>query len=132
MNKPKLFHFDSIGKPELGYITVAEYQRDVPFEIKRVYWTYYTPNQVTRGHHAHKELEQCIFAVSGHIEFELINQSREKFNFTLDNPDQGLYIPPLHWRTIKFSHSAVLLCLASKLYNEKDYIRDYNEFLNFH
>ena len=132
MNKkePNILKLESIGSSELGYITVAEWQKNIPFVIKRVYWTYYTPNQVTRGHHAHKKLEQCIFAVSGHIEFELINQSGEKFNFTLNNPDQGLYIPPMHWRTIKFSHSAVLLCLASEVFEQDDYIRDYNEFLN--
>ena len=134
MNKqnPHIIKLDSIGSSELGYITVAEIQNNIPFDIKRVYWTYYTPNQVTRGHHAHKRLEQFIFAVSGQIEFELINQVGVKFNFTLNNPDKGLYIPPMHWRTIKFSHSAVLLCLASEIYKEDDYIRDYNEFLNFH
>ena len=127
--KPHTIKLDSIGSSELGYITVAETQNNIPFDIKRVYWTYYTPNQVTRGHHAHKKLEQCIFAVSGQIEFELINQVGEKFNFTLNNPDKGLYIPPMHWRTIKFSHSAVLLCLASEIYKEDDYIRDFDEFL---
>ena len=129
---PKIINLNSIGSSELGYITVAEYQQNIPFQIKRVYWTYYTPNKVTRGHHAHKELEQCIFAVSGHIEFELINPQGKKSNFILDSPDQGLYIPPMHWRTIKFSHSAVLLCLASEVYQEDDYTRDYNQFLNIY
>lgn len=129
--KPKFIKLNSIGSSELGYITVAEYQKNVPFEIKRVYWTYYTPNQVSRGHHAHKALEQLIFAVSGTIEFQLINQKGEKYNYLLDTPDKGLYIPSLQWRTIKFSHSAVLLCLASEIYEEDDYIRDYDDFLNF-
>jgi dTDP-4-dehydrorhamnose 3,5-epimerase-like enzyme len=130
MSKPKLFKLESIGSSDLGYITVAEYQKNVPFEIKRVYWTYFTPNQITRGHHAHKALEQFIFAVSGSIKFELVNSLGEKSNFILDTPEKGLYIPPMHWRTIEFSHSAVLLCLASDIYIESDYIRDYNEFLN--
>lgn len=127
--RPHIIELNSIGSSELGYITVAEYQKDIPFEIKRVYWTYYTPNKVTRGHHTHRNLEQCIFAVSGKIDFELINQNGEKTFFTLDTPEQGLYIPSKHWRTIQFSHSAVLLCLASDVYNESDYIRDYDEFL---
>jgi dTDP-4-dehydrorhamnose 3,5-epimerase-like enzyme len=131
MKHPNLIDLSSIGKPELGYITVAEYQKDIPFDIKRVYWTYYTPNQVTRGHHAHKALQQCIFAVSGKIEFELINVNGEKSYFVLDSPEKGLYIPPMHWRTIKFSHNAVLLCLASEIYVEGDYIRDFDEFINF-
>jgi dTDP-4-dehydrorhamnose 3,5-epimerase-like enzyme len=130
MKYPNLMNLSSIGKPELGYITVAEYQKDIPFKIKRVYWTYYTPNQVTRGHHAHKALQQCIFAVSGRIEFELINANGEKSHFVLDSPEKGLYIPPMHWRTIKFSHNAVLLCLASEIYVEGDYIRDFDEFIN--
>ncbi|WP_247653604.1 FdtA/QdtA family cupin domain-containing protein [Flavobacterium sp. CS20] len=128
--QPHIIELNSIGSSDLGYITIAEQQGNIPFEIKRIYWTYYTPNQVTRGHHAHKTLEQCIFAVSGQIEFELINKNGEKSKFLLDSPDQGLYIPPMHWRTIKFSHNAVLLCLASDLYNESDYIRNYNNFLN--
>lgn len=126
---PNIINLKSIGSPDLGYITVAEYQDNIPFEIKRVYWTYYTPNQVTRGHHAHKDLHQCIFAVSGKIEFELINVLGEISHFTLDSPEKGLYIPPMHWRTINFSHSAVLLCLASEVYEVDDYIRDFDQFI---
>ncbi|ARN76523.1 dTDP-6-deoxy-3,4-keto-hexulose isomerase [Nonlabens spongiae] len=129
-SKPHIIDLKSIGSPDLGYISVAQYQDNMPFEIKRVYWTYYTPNQVTRGHHAHKELHQCIFAVSGKIEFELINQQGKKTIFILDSPEKGLYIPPLHWRTINFSHSAVLLCLASEVYLKEDYIRDFDSFIN--
>lgn len=127
---PYIIELCSIGSTDLGYITVAEYQKNIPFIIKRVYWTYYTPNQVTRGHHAHKELEQCIFAVSGKIDFELTNVNGKKSNFVLDSPEKGLYIPPMHWETIKFSHSAVLLCIASEVYDENDYVRDYKVFKN--
>jgi dTDP-4-dehydrorhamnose 3,5-epimerase-like enzyme len=129
MGIPELIDLKSIGSTDLGYITVAQYQDNIPFEIKRVYWTYYTPHQVTRGHHAHKNLHQCIFAVSGKIEFELINAQGEKSNFILDSPEIGLYIPPMHWRTINFSHSAVLLCLASEVYETEDYIRDFDQFI---
>lgn len=127
--RPHYIQLDSIGSTELGYISVAEYQKEVPFEIKRVYWTYNTPHQVTRGHHAHKCLEQCIFAITGTIKLELINQNGERFNFTLSSPSQGLYIPPLHWRTIEFSQKAVLLCLASDVYVKNDYLRNFDEFL---
>ena len=131
MNKePRLIDLSSIGSTDLGYITVAEYQNNIPFEIKRVYWTYYTPNKVTRGHHAHKELEQCIFAVSGQINFELTDARGQEISFTLDSPEVGLYIPKMYWRTIKFSHNAVLLCLASDVYKKSDYIRDFKEFIN--
>ncbi len=125
---PQLITFNSIGSPELGYISVAEVSKNIPFEIKRVYWTYYTPQNVTRGFHAHKELQQLIFAVSGNISFYTEDRNGNKLEFNLSNPHLGLYIPPFVWREIKFSHNAVLLCLASMEFSEDDYIRNYNQF----
>lgn len=130
-NKPDLISLNKIGIPSLGYISVLENEGGIlPFKIKRVYWTYFTPNHVKRGAHAHKELEQLIVAVSGIIDFELEDKKGNKYQFTLNSPDKGLYIPKGYWRDIRFSHNAVLLCLASEKYNEKDYIRSYNEFKN--
>jgi len=126
---PELRNYQSLGNSKLGYITVAEENLNVPFDIKRVYWTYFTPNDVIRGGHAHKELEQVIFAVSGVINFTVETTGGIKQTFTLDNPNIGLYIPKLVWRDIKFSHNAVLLCLASEYYIEDDYIRDYEDFI---
>ncbi|OOG68088.1 FdtA/QdtA family cupin domain-containing protein, partial [Algoriphagus sp. A40] len=97
-NSPQLLDFKKVGSSSLGYISIAE---ELPFEIKRAYWTYYAPHEVIRGHHAHKELKQLIFAVSGSIKFELENVLGQKFNFVLDSPDIGLYIPKLHWRTMQ-------------------------------
>ncbi|MDR0811616.1 MAG: FdtA/QdtA family cupin domain-containing protein [Paludibacter sp.] len=130
MNKvPFITEFNQIGSTALGYITVAEGLKNVPFDIKRVYWTYFTPNNVQRGGHSHYELQQVIFAVSGQIWFNTENLDGNKQQFLLDTPNKGLYIPKMTWRDIKFSHSAVLLCLASELYDENDYIRDYQEFI---
>jgi dTDP-4-dehydrorhamnose 3,5-epimerase-like enzyme len=126
---PQLIEFPKIGNSSLGYISIAEFQKNVPFEIKRVYWTYYTPQDVLRGGHAHKELFQLVFAVSGIIIFETENRQGEKKSYELNSPDKGLYLTPFIWREIKFSHNAVLLCLASDIYKETDYIRDYKEFL---
>lgn len=131
MKLPKLIQLNKIGDPSLGYISVVENNENIPFEIKRAYWTYFTPNHVERGAHAHKALQQLIVAVSGIIEFVLIDKNGNKEKFILDNPDIGLLIPSGYWREIKFSHSAVLLCLASEKYDEKDYIRDYTEFRNY-
>ncbi|MDI3318641.1 sugar 3,4-ketoisomerase [Pinibacter soli] len=128
INIPKLVEFASIGDSSLGFITIAEAHKNVPFEIKRVYWTYFTPHNVIRGGHAHKNLEQIIFAVCGRIEFNIETIDGEKNSFVLDSPDKGLYIPRLVWRDIKFSHNAVLLCLASEVYLEEDYIRHYEDF----
>ncbi|MGY2133427.1 sugar 3,4-ketoisomerase [Hymenobacter sp. HD11105] len=127
MSIPSLINFSKIGSPSLGYISVAQ-NSNLPFEIKRVYWTYFTPDSVIRGHHAHHELEQIIFATSGRIEFTLEDIYGTEQHFVLDSPNRGLYVPRLYWRTIKFSHNAVLLCLASMEYSEDDYIRDFDEF----
>ncbi len=124
----RYFPLDKIGNSSLGFITVAENSKNIPFEIKRAYWTYYTPQDVMRGGHAHKKLEQIIFAVSGIIEFSTEDQKGNRAVFVLDNPSKGLYIPRLIWRDIKFSHNAVLLCLASELYDENDYFRTYEDF----
>ena len=129
MTPPYLIDFDKIGSPNLGYISVAENFENIPFEVKRVYWTYYTPQDVTRGGHAHYDLEQVIVAVSGTITFTTEDLLGNKAAFILDSPDKGLYIPKLIWRNIKFSHNAVLLCMASEKYLESDYIRDYETFI---
>lgn len=128
MSKPNIIKLSKIGSSVLGYITVAEENLNIPFNIKRVYWTYFTPQDVHRGGHAHKELEQMIFAVSGTIEFTTEDIYGNTETFILDSPEKGLYIPSKIWRDIKFSHNAVLLCLASEFYIEEDYIRDYDEF----
>ena len=125
--EPFIFFFSQIGNPSLGYISVAG-NSNLPFEPKRVYWTYFTPNNVERGNHAHKELEQIIIAVSGSMEFDLESIEGKKFKFILDNPNKALYIPKKYWRVIRFSHNSVLLCLASLEYDKDDYIREYNIF----
>jgi dTDP-4-dehydrorhamnose 3,5-epimerase-like enzyme len=127
----RLIELPTIGSSQLGYISIVESNVHSPFVIKRVYWTYFTPNDVQRGGHAHKELEQLIFAVNGSIEFATEDAQGTKEKFILTKPHVGLYIPKLVWRDIRFSHSAVLLCLASDVYQEDDYIRDYNEYLKF-
>ena len=129
MKTPQYLSFNKIGSPNLGYISVAETQKNIPFDIKRVYWTYYTPQDVTRGGHAHLQLEQVIVAVSGTITFMTEDLQGNKTEFVLDSPERGLYIPKHIWRDIKFSHNAVLLCLASEKYTEDDYIREYEKFL---
>jgi dTDP-4-dehydrorhamnose 3,5-epimerase-like enzyme len=126
--KPHFIKFNKIGNITLGYISVAEHPENVPFEIKRVYWTYYTPNDVLRGHHAHKNLHQVITAVHGVIRFKLEHFNGNAFEFLLDSPEKCLYIPPGYWREIQFSNDAVLLCVASEKYEESDYIRDYEAF----
>ena len=125
--EPYLINLASIGDSTLGYVSVAQ-SPEIPFIVKRVYWTYYTPNGVTRGHHAHKKLQQLICAVSGSIKFHFENKEGATFDFVLDNPSKAIYVPPGFWRTIELSHNAVLLCIASEEYDESDYIRNYEDF----
>jgi hypothetical protein len=124
---PYLINLQSIGAVENGYISIAQ-SPEIPFQAKRIYWTYYTPEGVIRGHHAHKNLNQVIIAVHGCIIFNIENVNGDKSRFVLDHPSKGLFIPPMHWRTIELFKDSVLLCLASEEYIEKDYIRNYDEF----
>lgn len=116
---------------ESGSITAINSGNEVEFNIKRVYYLYDVPNRSDRGAHAHKELFQLILAASGSFEVEL-DDSNEKRSFVLRQPDEGLLIPPGLWRDLKrFSGGAICLVLASEIYDEGDYIRNYKEFLKF-
>lgn len=128
---PYIIEFDSIGSIEAGYISVAEEKRNIPFEIKRTYWTYYTPQNVSRGGHANIEKELVLIAVAGiiHVNIELQNGIKRSFN--LNKPNQGLYLPKLCWHTMQYSHNAVQLVLASNHYSAADYIRDYSQFHSY-
>jgi dTDP-4-dehydrorhamnose 3,5-epimerase-like enzyme len=129
LNHPTIIEFNKIGDPSLGYISVAEVQDNIPFEIKRVYWTYYTPDHVQRGGHAHKKLQQVLVAVSGIIELTLKDSKGKEYFYKLEKPSMGLFIPENYWRDLKFSHNAVLVCLASEIFKEEDYIRDFSKFI---
>lgn len=112
-----------------GNLTVIEGLRDVPFEIKRVYYTYDVPSGEYRGEHAHKTLKQLMVAVSGSFDVHLDDGISKKV-VTLNRPYLGLYIAEMIWRYIdNYSSSAVSLVLASNFYQESDYIRDYDSFL---
>jgi dTDP-4-dehydrorhamnose 3,5-epimerase-like enzyme len=125
---PQIIELGSIGSNHAGFISVAEVNSKVPFEIKRVYWTYNTPEAVIRGHHAHKNLFQLIIAVRGQVIFRLEDKEGHKFEFILERPSYGLFIPPGYWRTIELSEGSILVSLASAEYNEDDYIREYELF----
>lgn len=114
-----------------GQLVAVEAMKDVPFEVKRVYYLYDTVQGVRRGFHAHKNLEQVLICVHGSCKVLLDNGS-ETSDVVLDKPYEGLYIANNIWREMyDFSPDAVLLVLASQLYDESDYIRDYDEFLAF-
>ncbi len=128
----KIIDLPAIGESNIGYISVVESQKQVPFPIKRVYWTYFTPESIIRGRHAHRETEQVLVAVAGTIKVTIESaQSSDIQAFILDRPSIGLYVPPTVWHTMHYSHTAVQLVLASHEYDPKDYIRNYEEFKEF-
>lgn len=124
---PYLIDFPAIGQSDLGYIAVAE-NTSLPFVVQRVFWTFYTPQEVIRGRHAHYQLEQILIAVAGTIKVQTEDRQGQMQTFVLDKPGIGLYLPPDHWHTMQYSHTAVQLTLASMPYQEEDYIRDYHVF----
>ena len=114
-----------------GMLVALEEYNDIPFEIKRVYYMYDTLPDVRRGFHAHKSLEQILFCVKGSCKV-LLDNGNEKKIVNLERPYEGLYIPNNMWREMyDFSEDAVLMVLASDIYKEEDYIRNYQEFLDF-
>ena len=116
---------------ERGMLVALEEFKDIPFRIKRVYYMYDTKEGVVRGHHAHKSLEQILVCIHGSCKIHLDNGQETK-EVPLEKPYEGLYIANNIWREMyDFSPDAVLMVLASEVYDEKDYIRDYEEFKNF-
>ena len=112
-----------------GQLVALEEHKDIPFEIKRVYYMYDTGEGVHRGFHAHKSLEQILVCVHGSCKV-LLDNGFEKKVVPLERPYEGVYVSSGMWREMyDFSPDAVLLVLASELYDEADYIRDYDEFL---
>lgn len=114
-----------------GQLVALEELKDIPFEIKRVYYMYDTGAGVRRGFHAHKSLEQILICIHGSCKI-LMDNGEEKKIVPLEKPYEGLYISNNIWREMyDFSPDAVLMVLASDYYKEEDYIRDYDEFLRF-
>lgn len=114
-----------------GNLTVAEDCRGVPFSIKRAYWVYDVPGGESRGGHAHKTCWEFIVALSGSFTVTLDNGEKVE-RFHLNHPWQGLLVKAGLWRTLDdFSSGAVCLVLASDLFSEEDYIRDYDEFKRY-
>ena len=112
-------------------ISVVENRDTVPFDVKRVYYLYDIPGGESRGAHAHRELEQLIIAVSGSFRVTL-DDGNVKRSFVLNRPYQGLYVKSGIWRDLDdFSSGSVCMVLASEIYRKEDYIRNYQEFLEF-
>ena len=111
---------------EAGNLTILENGLNIPFDVKRIYYLYDVPSGSARGGHAHIELEQYIIAASGSYDV-ILDDGKNKKKFTLNRPNLALHILPGMWRELdNFSSGSISMVLASQLYDEKDYIRDYN------
>lgn len=110
-----------------GSLSFLEGNQHIPFNIKRIFYLYHVTQ--SRGAHAHKKLQQFIISLGDGFEVEL-DDGKEKQRFHLNKPWEGLYIPPMIWTSVeKFQQNSVCLVLASDVYDEADYHRDYTEFL---
>lgn len=126
-----IIEFDKHYSERKGNISVVGNCKTIPFDIKRTYYLYDVPGGESRGGHAHRELSQLIVAASGSFTVTL-DDGNVKRTFMLNRPYQGLYVVPGIWRTLDdFSSGAVCLVLASQGYDEGDYIRDYNDFIEY-
>ncbi len=115
---------------ERGSLTVGEVGKDIPFDIRRVYWIYDVPECKERGKHANRITYQYLIAVKGCVRIALEDKNGRS-TYVLDAPDKGLLIPPLTWNELlHFSADAVLLVLSSHPYRPEMYINSYDEFLS--
>lgn len=113
-----------------GNLTFVEGKNHIPFDIKRIYYLYDVPSGSERGAHAHKDLFQVMIPIAGSFDITL-DDGTEMKTFTLNRPNKPLFICPQMWRQLSnFSSGSVCLVLASEIYTEDDYIRDYDSFLN--
>jgi hypothetical protein len=135
MYQSKVFDCSLIHLPQLGdrngHITVVNNNSEIPFVIKRIFYLYDIPGGESRGAHAHKNCHQFLVSASGAFEV-LLDDGNTKRQVLLNRPNIGLHIPPGIWASeINFSSGSICLVLASHNYDEADYIRDYNEYLNY-
>ena len=126
-----IIEFDKHHSDRKGNLTVVQNGDTLPFDVKRVYYIYDIPGGESRGAHAHKDLHQLIVAASGSFRVTL-DDGNVRRSFTLNRPFQGLYVKPGLWRDLDdFSSGAVCMVLASEVYQQEDYIRDYEGFIKF-
>lgn len=128
MSLINLIDFQSLGDGR-GELVSLENNKNIPFEVKRVYYIVNTQENVVRGLHAHRQLHQVAVVISGSCKF-ILDDGKTREEVVMSSPVQGLKIGPGTWREMcDFSKDCVLIVLASELYDESDYIRNYEEFI---
>lgn len=127
-NSPKLLSFNQLGDNR-GHLVVVEGLKDVPFDIKRIFYIYGTANGIVRGQHANRKTEFVLINVAGTSKVKVKDGKGNEVIFCLNRPHTGVYLPKMVWKDMyDFSEDSVLLCLASEHYDANEYIRDYDEF----
>lgn len=117
------------GAKEQGFLVPLEYENNLPININRIFYIYNVPKNSKRGAHAYKNTKQVLICISGSINISCFD-GKNKTEYELNSPDQALYMSPNIWReTYNHSSNAVVLVLSSLEYDENDYIRDYDEFM---
>lgn len=128
INKSHIIEFPKITDPR-GNLTFFENSNQIPFQIKRVFWIYDVPSGEIRGGHAYREQEEIIIALSGSFDVVLTNSEGTIEKVNLNRPNYGIFLSPKTWRHMEnFSTNSVALHISSKIFNEEDYIRDFESF----
>lgn len=124
----KIIDFDIHGDNRGNLVALSENQ-EIPFEIKRIYYTWDMPKEAIRGGHAHRSLDEVMVCLHGSCDF-VLDDGKEKITVTLDRPNKGLYVEAKLWRDFRnFSPNCVVILIASDYFHPEDHIKDYNEFL---
>ena len=128
VNDSKLIDLPKIQDPR-GNLTFIEGKNHIPFDIRRIYYLYDVPGGSERGGHAHLALHQFVIAIAGSFDI-VLDDGFEKKRVSLNRSYMGIYLPPMIWRNLEnFSSGSVCMVLASEVYVESDYLRDYGEFI---
>lgn len=129
MTGVQLIEFPQKGD-ERGHLVIAEGMKDIPFNIKRIFYIYGSDSTVVRGQHANRRSEFVLINVAGTSKVKVKDGKGNEAIFSLNRPHTGIYLPRMVWKDMyDFSEDSVLLCLSSEHYDAEEYIRDYNEFV---
>lgn len=129
IDKVRSLEFPEYGD-ERGHLVVVEGMKEIPFQIKRVFYIYGSDPDVVRGQHANRKTEFVLINVAGTSKVKVLDGKGNEIIYCLNRPHTGIYLPTMVWKDMyDFSEDSVLLCLASEPYDASEYIRDYDEFV---
>jgi dTDP-4-dehydrorhamnose 3,5-epimerase-like enzyme len=132
METPYIINFQHTGSAAFGFLDIAEVGKNVPFDVKRMFWTHSVPNGVIRGYHAHKCTQQILIAIEGIINVTTEMPNGSVMQFQLNTSTQGIYLPPHVWHHMEYFDNAVQIVFCSELFAESDYLREYQDFKNYY